>query len=1101
MKKIVEQVCSFYYGHRKKLLMMRNAVLIILISAFQVFATGSYSQTAQLNLNLKNATIKEVLTEIENQSEFYFLYNSELIDVTRKVDISVKDEKVNNILSRLFSDDEVNVSISDRHIVLTPVTEMSVQQQKTISGKVTDSNNQPLPGVTLVVKGTTTGTVTNADGNYSIFNTPENAILVFSFVGMQTQEIVIGKQSIIDVTMIVDAIGIEEVVAIGYGTVRKRDLTGSVSSIKNNVISTQAISRIDQAFQGRVAGVQLTTTSSAPGSTATIRIRGGNSINSNNEPLYVIDGIIGVGDLTSINPNDVESVEVLRDASSTAIYGSRGANGVIIVTTKRGKESKGVQLNYSGYVGVQSVSHRIDMLNGLESAKYQNEVSSYSGTIPVYPDVTKVANTDWFEQSFKSVAMITDQNVSLTNADENGNYMLSLNYFNQDGLMYKNRLQRYQIRFNIDQNVGKNFLMGATLTSSYNQLENPMLGDISLIPSIPVYNEDGSYSSVNPVNGRTFNSPNAIRELNTDFTNKVRGLGNIYGQLTLFKALILKSTFGFDFDWQKRNIYQSTELPSRKLDKTGGRASVNTFFNNTIQNENTLSFGKTMGNHSFNLLGGFTAQKFVYEDLRTSVDGFQNDVTQYNAMQTGTPSTRTINTTESKWSLLSGLIRGNYNFNGRYLFTVSLRADGSSRLADGNKWAYFPSAAIAWRASEENFIKNLNLFSNLKIRASYGVTGNQSIEPYSVADKLFSGSTVMNGAEVIGFYPGSASNKDLKWEETAQYNVGMDVGFFKNKLSAEIDLYYKKTTDLLLNRELPFQTGFTSILENVGDTENKGIELTINSVNIDKSNFSWRTSFIFSMNRNKVLNLAGKDFLENGTGQRLIVGQPVGTFWGSKFLGTWKEGEIPEKYKNVFKPGEPRFEDLDDNGVINSLDFQIIGDSEPDFFGGISNDFTYKRFTLGLFFDYSVGNEIFDLATSISTGWNTNCYGIMRDAWTTENQESNIPRPGSISRYIPDTAGGPGNYAYTVGSSWFLHDGTYLRLKTLNIEYNLPVNKSGIFNQLSVYATGSNLFTLTNYFGYTPDVNFTGTHSTRRGFDANAYPLARIVSLGIKAQF
>ena len=433
------------------------------------------------------------------------------------------------------------------------------------------------------------------------------------------------------------------------------------------------------------------------------------------------------------------------------------------------------------------------------------------------------------------------------------------------------------------------------------------------------------------------------------------------------------------------------------------------------------------------------------------------------------------------------------------MLTVSGRQDGSSRLSEGNKWAFFPSVALAWRASEEEFIKSLSLFSTLKLRASYGTSGSQAIDPYSVIDKLKSGSTVIGGQEVISFAPESSANKNLGWEKTKQVDVGLDAGFLEGRLGLEIDYYYKKTTDLLLKRELPYQTGFESILENVGAVRNQGFEISVNSVNIDKKDFKWSTNLSISANRNKILDLGGKDFLENGRGSRLIVGEPMGTFFGVKYLGTWKENEITEGSKH--KPGDPKLEDLNDDDIINIHDGQIIGNAEPKFYGGFGNDFTFKRFTLGLFFDFSYGNDVYDLSgRGMDTGFNGNVYGRNRDRWSESNPNGYYPKAGSAFTNIFDTyAGGE----FNGGCSLYLHDGSYLRLKNINVQYDIPLPKQNVLKSLQVYGTVSNVFTLTKYFGYSPDVNVGDleTEATRRGFDQNAYPQSRTFLIGLKAQF
>lgn len=1094
------------------LILKKNSLRTLLIACVLVFFTQLFFATSVSGQNvkennityvIKSRPIGEALSQLNQLTGFNFFYDESVLKGVKDISVQIQNGSIDSILKEISAktglyfkriNDTISVSRQQFKLAESAVT----TQISKLIGRITDRTGEPIIGANVQIKETKTGGITDVDGKFSL-NAPAVGTLQISYIGYLTKEVAISKERAIVIVLVEDTKALDEVVVVGYGVVRKSDLTGSVSSIKSSAIEAQTITSIDQALQGRIGGMQVTTASGAPGAAATIRIRGGNSINASNEPLYVIDGIIGGGDLSTINPSDIESVEVLRDASSTAIYGSRGANGVVMITTKRGKGSKGVSVRYNGYMGVQTAIKKIDLLNNEELAVYQNEYGKYSGKPnDVFPDMSKISNTNWYDESFKQAAITTDHNLSVAKATEDGNYYLSMNYLNQDGLMYKSGFNRYQMRFNVDQKIGRALQLGATMTVSYTDKANGQVGGLSYLPTAPVYKEDGSYFSVDQVSGNVFDNPRAIRDLVQNNQTQLRALGNVYAQVSLFDGLVIKSTFGVDLNRSKQNIYKSVNLPTRIFNKSGGEAEVKTGFPISYQNENTINYMKRLGNHSFSALAGFTAQKYRYEKLNTKVSGFKNDATLYHAMQTGDPATRDIQTSESEWSMLSWLFRVNYSFKDRYMVTLSGRQDGSSRLAPGQQWAFFPSAAVAWRLSEEQFIKNLNVFSNLKLRASYGVSGTQSIDPYSVADRLQSGSTVFDNQEVIAFYPGSSANKALSWEKTGQFDIGLDMGFFNNRLAVEFDYYQKKTTDLLLKRELPFQTGFKDILENVGSVSNKGFELTLNSINIQQKDFSWSTMLTVSVNRNEVLDLAGKDFLDNGIGQRLIVGQPIGTFFGAKYLGTWKNGEIPEKWQSKFKPGDPRLDDLDDNGTINSLDGQILGNAEPKFYGGFGNDFTYKNFTLGLFFDFSVGNKIYDLAgRGLESGFNSNTYGHNRNRWSETNQNSNIPVAGSMFKYVyAGYAGGE----FEGGCDYFLHNGSFFRLKNVNLEYQIPVNKK-IFSSLSVYASATNLFTLTSYPGYSPDVNSTADHATRRGFDSNVYPQTRIFTVGLKAQF
>lgn len=976
-----------------------------------------------------------------------------------------------------------------------PVQSIDIEQQK-VSGIVKDETGEPVIGANIVVKGQTAGTITDIAGNFVIDASVGNTLKV-SFIGFETKEVKVTGSYLV-VVLKEDSKALDEVVVVGYGLVKKSDLTGSVAKVRSDEIEKMPVSSIEQALQGKISGMQITTTTGAPGAGATVRIRGGNSINSGNEPLYVVDGIIGAGDLNSLNPADIASIEVLKDASSTAIYGSRGANGVVMITTKRGEKTNGVSISYNGYYGLQTPVKKLDLLNGYEVAMYQNEYSDYQDTPHNFPDLDNVANTDWQEYMFRNTAPITDHNLTISNSTQTGNYYLSFNYYNQEGIMYNTGYERYQLRFNVDQKVGKRFKLGATLTASYADKDNPVISKgFELLPTAPVYNEDGSYFSVSQVSGNTYDNPLAQREGIIDSQYQLKGLGNVYGQLTLFKNLVLKSSWGINISYSKQNKYTSVNMPTSKDKNKGGVAMVSTNFPITYQNENTINYLLNVGKHSIGLLGGFTFQRYKSESLMASTQGLLNDANDFNSMQSGDPNQRNIQTDESQWGMMSYLFRVNYGFNDRYLFTLSGRADGSSRLAKGNQWAFFPSAAFAWRMSEEEFIKRLDIFSNLKMRISYGVSGNQGVGAYAVYDKLVRNNAVIGDTEVTTFVPAISASKNLGWEMTRQFDFGMDFGFLDNRISLEIDYYYKKTTDLLLAKELPYQTGYSSILENVGSTKNQGFEFALSTVNIDNKDFKWNTNLSLAFNRNKVVDLGGKEFLENGRGSRLIVGEPVGTFFGVKYLGTWKENEIPADSKH--RPGDPKFEDLDNNDLIDVYDGQIIGNAEPKFYGGINNEFTYKRLTCSLFFDFSYGNDIYDLyGRLMETGFNSNLYGRHRNRWTEDNPNGYYPRAGSAYTHIYDTyAGGNVNG----GNTLYVHDGSFLRLKNLNIQYDIPLKNRKIIKSLQVYGTATNLFTLTSYFGFSPDVDADNSSSTRVGFDENAYPQSRTYLLGAKIRF
>ncbi len=973
-----------------------------------------------------------------------------------------------------------------------------VTQQNKVVGIVKDTEGEPIIGANIIVKGKpATGTITDIDGNFSI-NAPVGSVLTISFIGYETQNVkVTGKKLI--VTLQDEANALDEVVVVGYGLVKKSDLTGSVGRVKAEEIDKMPVVSIDQVLQGRVSGVHVRSTNGEPGAASNVTIRGGNSISASNDPLYVIDGVIGAGNLDGLNPSDIASIEVLKDASSIAIYGSRGANGVILVTTKRGDSSNGPSVFYNGYYGLQTPEKLLDLLSGPEMKQWQIESSAFRNDAqPPYVDTDLVADTDWQDYIYRRTAPMTNHNLNISNSTKNNNFFLSFNYFNQDGLMYNSGFERYQIRFNVDQKIGNYMKLGATMTTSFTDKDNASMKNMVQLPStFPAYNEDGSWSQFNPMNNNYFNSPLAIRACVTDKTRQLRAMGNVFVELMPIKNLLIKSSWGFNLSYSKRNLYQSANLPQNIKQGKYGVARVETDFPITYQNENTINYLMNFGKHSLGILGGFTWQKYVTEDLFAGANGFTNDSNMYHALEASDPNKRDMGTGESSWGMISYLFRLNYSYKSRYLLTITGRQDGSSRLTKGNQYEFFPSAALAWRASEEKFIKKLNLFSNLKLRASYGLSGSQAIGAYAIWDKLSTKTTIIGNNKVIGYVPGLAADANLGWEKTSQFDLGLEMGFLDNKIAIEADYYNKRTTDLLLTQELPYQTGFSSILRNIGAVRNQGVEVNINTVNIATKDFKWSTNLMVSLNRNKVLDLGGKEFLDNGIGSRITVGEPLGLFYGLKYLGTWKEEDIPEGSKLM--PGDARFEDLNDDNVWDELDRQVIGDAEPDFYGGFGSDLTWKNFSLSLFFDYSVGNDIYDLSgRALDCGHGSNLYARHRDRWTEENQDAYLPRAGSLHKNYYAMCIQEANEAG--GCSLFIHDGSFLRLKNVNIQYNVPLKSKKILKSLQIYGTVSNVYTWTSYIGYSPDVDIEAS-ATRRGFDRNVYPQSRTYLFGVKAKF
>ena len=1104
MKNYVTEGEGLYPNLRKLFLKMKLTAFILILIVFQSFAESTLAQ-GKFSLDVKNKTVEEVLLEIENQSDFGFMYNKDLVDVTKKVNIDVKNASIDMILDQLFPEENVSFHRVNNQIVISPKFE-TVQQQSSISGTVTDESDEPLPGVTVVVKGTTQGTVTNANGEYSLTNIPKDATLQFSFVGMKQQVIEVGNQTKIDITMLVDAVGLEEVVAIGYGVVKKNDLTGAVSSVKADLIQKTPTSRLDQALQGKAAGVFVTSVDGSPGGGTTIRIRGGNSITAGNEPLYVIDGFIGGGDLNSINPEDIESIEILKDASAISIYGSRGSNGVILITTKRGKTGKGI-ISYHTYYGMQKLPKYIDMLNGREFAELLNELADYDGLDPIYTSDqinTIGEGTNWQKEGTQ-IAPKMSHTLSFSGGSENTKIFASANYFDQDGIIKGSGIKRYQMRTNIDHQLKDFVKLGANINVSYvkKELSKTDIGSlVTLPPTDPVYDEDGNYNIFRSQSGLRFSNPLADIEYNTDHELRNRILAGLFTEITFLKDFTFRPSVNVDLSNYTHNEYYPGSHPLRSYDKKGGEAKIEKREVLDFLTENTLTFKKTLGNkHRINAVAGFTYQNHNLEESKIVVDKLFTDATLYNAVQLSAPDQRNIRSGAEESSLISLLGRLNYVFNDKYMVTLTARRDGSSKFGENNKWAFFPSAALAWRMEKEPFIKNLDIFSKLKLRASYGFAGNQGVNAYQTLGALKTTKTVFGGIEYVGLTQSRLPNPDLKWETTEQLDLGLEASFLDGCLSFEFDYYKKRTEDLLFDVELPFQVGFDSQLRNVGVVENNGFEFLVNFNIINTADWKWDVNLNVSHYKNKVVQLADgvKQMIirysalpYNNPISALIPGQPVGAFVGLDYLGTWTQEEIDANGSAMpgVKPGDQKYANYDDNPLINNDDTHPIGDPNPDFFGGLTTNLKYKRFEFSAFFQASVGNDLYNTMWH-NLAWGAtfyNNYALVKDRWTEDNSNSDIPRVGA-DKVRSSTAS--------------VHDGSFVRLKTLHLGYNIPLRSSNIIKNMNVYVTCDNLWLMhsKSFKGFDPEVNSEGTNTLKRGFYATDYPQSRSAIIGVKIDF
>ena len=1120
MKKNVEHLCSFLYGHRKKLLIMRNAFILMLISVLQGFATGSYSQTSQFSFKMENASIKEVISKIESQSEYYFLYNSELIDVTRKVDISVKNEKVEDILPRLFNSNEVNFVIRDRYIVLTPVVE-KVVQQKSVSGKITDAGGQPLPGVTVIIKGTTNGTVTNADGQYSLANVSDNATLQFSFVGMKTQEIPVAGKSVINVTMAEEAIGIDEVVAIGYGTQKKVNLTGSIAIVSSEEIAKSPVQNPLQSLQGKTPGLSIVQNTGQPGNEGyQIRIRGLNSYGSSNEPLIIVDGV--VGSLSMLNPKDIESISVLKDASSAAIYGARAANGVILVTTKSGKVEP-MSLQYSSNFSIHNAIMPFDFMD-LDAVSYMelsNQASEnateigYAGASFMYDkaEIEKYRigtepgyqSFDWLDYMMQS-PLVMNHYLNVTGGNEKARYDVGLGYFDQNGIIknafnYKKYTGKAKFDFKINDYIefGTNILLEQGVSKevnagSFDVFWKTIIARPTTTPKLP----DGSgrwthkdyanqYANGNPAlaidekDGGSYNSVSynvlASAYLRTHF-------------LKYFSWDITGSTTNGSFESKKHTLSIPTYIYHTGVYSRSYNATVNSInddWNRTILNTlySTLKYGRSVNNaHNFNLLLGYNQESYIYKDLSGYRENFSSN--NLDALSAGGTTGQSTEGGISDWSLQSLFGRVNYDYKGKYLFEASFRYDGSSRFHPDYRWGLFPSLSVGWRLSEESFMKEFGWIDNIKFRGSWGQLGNQEVGTYPYQNTVSLGSNyAFSSSETQGAYISKFTNNKISWETTTITNIGIDLSIYKGLFSMSLDVFEKETKDIIRELQVPSALGLDGPTINGGKMKNSGYELVLgHDKNIN--DFRYHVGFTLSHFKNTLIDFGAREI----SGSYIYEeGLPYQSYYLHEFEGIFQSQEdIDNSATQPYQvyPGAIKLKDQNDDGVIDGDDRVVMNGAYPKFDSGMDVSFQYKNFDFSAFI-YGVFGKKF-LGSIIGTlpfYQGIRPTTVWKDAWTENNPSNELPL--LINNHVNVPA-----MRYT--SSFFLLNTSYLRLKNIQLGYNVPnnrlINKIGI-KSLRVYFSGENLLTWDNMkFGGDPEMTSQNGHNV-------TYPQVRIFSLGL----
>jgi len=1067
--------------------------LLVLTVCQTMIAVGAEQEGLRQVITMKatNVSLAKAFSMLKQETGFTVFYGNQLINDQERVSFNFSKQPLSSVLDELLKEKSIRYELRrNRVIVLSKanIPSQATRMQQQITGKVSDKNG-PVAGISVRVKGTNRGTSTNQEGNFSL-QASAGEILVFSGLGYTEKEQTVGSETTIHVLMEEHVQEIDEVVVIGYGTVRKSDLTGSVAQVKAKEVNAFPNANVLQALSGRAPGVQIRQASGAPGPSMSVRIRGGNSIQGSNEPLYVIDGFPIKDSPTQINNSEIESIEILKDASATAIYGSRGANGVVLITTKSGKAGK-TKVDFETSFSTQRLLKKLDLMNAREYAQFYNEQATNDGVDPYFTEEQVNAfgeGFDWQDFVFKTAPM-SNSSLNISGGNEKTVFSLGGSIFSQDGIIEGSDYKRYSLQTRINHKISDKFRaeFSGTLSklATYrkdsekgNRGNSLMSAAISSPPILTPYNDDGSYRVLHtsyPFMATDLRNPiNYINE-QSNVTKANVALLNASIIYDITPDLFLKVAGGMENRDDRSDGYTTT-----KFYNSIGSASIKTNQFTSLLNENTLNYSKEFNElHRINAVLGFTYQNFKTTYLTASGTGFLSDDFYTGKLDAAdVPGIPTSGYAKSV--LLSYLGRVNYTYNDKYLFTASIRRDGSSRYSDGDKWGYFPSAAFAWRAFNEPFIKQISFMSDLKFRASWGLTGSQAIDPYTTLNLLPPGKTIFNDDYAGTFAPSTTLPAPLKWETTEQFDLGLDFGLLNNRLLFSADYYIKNTRDLLSTVSLPSSMGYLRTTKNIGKIQNKGFEFGLDAVALDGP-FHWDINANISFNRNKVIKLnEGDDILRDNINMLVVndatgilrEGRPVGQFWGY----------LEEGYDDT---GNIVYKDLSGDGKISDADKTYIGDANPKFIFGLNSTMQYKNFELNLFFQGSYGNDIFN-ASSIS---NTMDYGfglnmpkeVLYDHWSPENTDTKYPK---ISKNISVRA-----------SDRFIEDGSYIRLKNIMLSYRLPVQQLSLswLQNLQVYVSGQNLWTGTGYSWWDPETNFQ--------VDQNSYPLAKSITFGLRAGF
>ena len=1094
---------------------MRISTFLLMVCVFCSYAGNAHSQNAKVSIHMNNVKLDKILNEIENQTDYLFIYNNQ-VDINKITSVKVKNEAVAQVLDRILSGTGINYELEGTHIILTTeaIKDLHAQQQaKTVTGMVTDVSGEPIIGANIRIKGTTTGTITDIDGNFSIKAEPQSVIEV-SYIGYLTQETVINNQKSIRFLLKEDTKTLDEVVVIGYGVQKKADLTGSVANINTEKLNTQSNANIGQALQGKIAGVDIVSQGGAPGSGTRIMVRGIGTLN-NASPLYIVDGMY-MNSIDHINPNDIASIDVLKDASSAAIYGSRAANGVIIVTTKEGSNTEGKPIiDLSVNLGISTASKFLDMLDAKGWAEVTTIARQAIGkpALDMATDLANKPDNDWQDIMFRP-ALMQNYNLAVKGGGKYSTYYTGLGYFNQDGIVKGTNYQRYNIQSKNDYKRGI-FSAGTNLIISFShdkplhqELRGGMIGTIlQSVPTLEKYDDtrEGGYGGTY---GDVVNIPHPLAIIDDNimdrYNENVKIFANLYAQIELFKGLKYKLNLTPDFSFERYKNYLNkydfglatnsiTQLTERQRRRRN------------ILVENLLTFDRTFGEHKISALAGYTYQDSRFRHIQAYGEGLPQGLEEIDAA-----TTNRSNEGNSWRSVLTSILgRVFYSYQNKYLFTATIRRDGSSKFGKNNRYGYFPSFSLGWNVAEEKFMENVHWLDQLKLRGGYGVLGNQEIDNYQYSSTITTGINYPdgNGGLLQGAFPKNFANPDIKWEETAMTNVGIDFMAFNNRLSLTADYYVKNTKDILLTVPIPISSGGANDpIRNAGKIRNNGFEFNLGWMDQPNPDISYGINLIGSFNKNKVIamgsesgSIKGGSTNQNITTSETKAGYPIGGYWLISTAGYFNSQEEVDAYAKDGKkiqpaaePGDIKFVDANNDGVINDDDRVFQGSPFPDFTFALNGNMRYKNFDLSIGLQGVLGNKIYNATrqTLEDVTKGSNFLASCLDYWTPENKNASHPR---LTWDDP-------NRNTRAESDRYLENGSYLRLRSVQLGYTFPQTWfKGAIQHARVYINAENLFTITSYSGYSPDVN--ADNANYRGFDNFIYPTNRTFMLGLNVTF